>query len=45
MKKMSTKKGKAKPRCFVCDTEMKSVITTQNVCPKCGCRLEANRDG
>lgn len=32
---------KAKPRCFVCDTEMKKVVVTQNVCPKCGCKLEA----
>jgi tRNA(Ile2) C34 agmatinyltransferase TiaS len=46
MKKMSTKKGKAKPRCFVCGSNMKAVIRTEIVCSKCGSKLqEADRDG
>lgn len=39
----SCRKGKAKPRCFVCNTKMERVVRTENVCPKCGSKLEADR--
>ena len=46
MRSLSTKKGKAKPRCFVCGSNMKAVIRTEIVCSKCGSKLqEADRDG
>jgi len=42
---LSTKKGKAKPRCFVCGTNMKEIIRTEIACPKCGSKLrEASSD-
>jgi len=40
-----TKKGKAKPRCFVCGTNMKEIIRTEIACSKCGSKLrEASSD-